>query len=256
MINVNIKTKTQRMFFVIKVSFLWIFLTSLPFISLILLVTSTYAVKEFKVSKFAGSRQIWFEAEDFDERDPDSDKNKGVGYKLADAEAKLTLPKGVFGDAITDVRGGGTIWLMYKFDISKAEAKGGTWYFWGRVINPSNQSDWLWVLGDDGKEIPKVTPAFDLADDRIFEANIGPPWGWDGGSREGHNKQLRDGENVMMIWWRQSDTTDLWDVFMWTDSSGYRPTDDDYKNAKVVKGEAVEAQGKLAVYWGKMKKDR
>lgn len=225
-------------------------------VSLIPLMPCAYAVKEFKVSKFAGSRQIWFEAEGFDERDPDSSKNKGVGYKLANAEAKLTLPKDPFGDAMTDVRGGDAIWLLYKFDIRKAEGKGGTWYFWGRVINPSNQSDWLWVLGDDGKEIPNVAPAFDQGDDRVFEANVGPPWGWDGGTREGHNKQLKDGENVMMIWWRQSDTTDLWDVFMWTDSSGYRPTDDDYKNAKALKELSVESQEKLAISWGKVKSSK
>ena len=42
------------------------------------------------------------------------------------------------------------------FDISQAGGKGGEWYFWGRVINPSNLSDWLVVDGYPGDKIPAL----------------------------------------------------------------------------------------------------
>jgi hypothetical protein len=220
---------------------------------------SALAVKKFKTSNYASGAQIWFEAEHFDERDSPNI------YQMIEAEAKgIKLEKGAFGDAMTNARGQDGGWLLYRFDISKAGGKGGDWYFWGRVVNPSNQSDWLWVVGVDGPkgEIPRVKPA-ELADagnavahakNRIFEANAGPPWQWDGGTREGHRHKLLDGENIMMIFWRQSNATDQWDVFMWTNTTAYRPTDDDYRNAKEGKQQlAVQPTGKTATAWGSLK---
>jgi hypothetical protein len=181
-------------------------------LALLLVTMSAYAVKNFKVSGFGGGHQIWFDAEDFDARDSDQ------SYKLAKAEAGMDIPVDTFGDAITDVAGNDAIWLRYDFDISKAGGKGGEWYFWGRIISPNNQSDWLWVLGDDGNEIPTAKPG-DIVqeDDRILEETVSPNYGWvKTDHSEGHTKNLRDGQNTMVIFWRQSDNTDLFDVFMWS----------------------------------------
>lgn len=221
----------------------------------LLLVKSAYAVEVFKVSNYGGGHQIWFEAEAFDERDPDSAKVNGTGFKLVKAETKIKLPKNAFGDAIVDVRGTDVIWLLYNFDISKAGGKGGTWYLWCRMINPNNRSEWLWVLGDDGNTIPKNKPVFDKGDDRVFEATIGPPWGWACRRSEGDVKKLQDGENTMMVWFREGDVTALRDVLMWSDTSTYTANDDDYKNAKEIKlkSESVAPAGKLAASWGRLK---
>ena len=72
---------------------------------------------------------------------------------------------------------GGQGWLLYRFDISAAGGKAGDWRFITRVINPSNHSDWLWVLGDDGDEIPTEAPAFVRPDHIILEENVAE-WTW------------------------------------------------------------------------------
>jgi len=58
----------------------------------------------------------------------------------------------------------------------------------------------------------------------------------------------------MVIFWRQSDNTDLFDVFMWTEDPNYVPTDDGYKNAQVEPLAAVQFLNKLSTTWGEMKK--
>jgi hypothetical protein len=232
----------------------------LPFAFVAILLGTTTpvrAVKEFRTSHYAGGNQIWFEAETFDERDP------AKTYQLRTAEAKLKTTAGVFGDAITNPRGVDGGWLLYRFDISQIGGKAGTWYFWGRVVNPNNQSDWLWVVGVDGKgnDVPVAKPKeiADAADvlaqakHRIFEASI-VTWTWDGGNREGHVHKLVAGNNTTMIFWRQSDSTDEWDTFVWSDTLAYQPTDDDYKNAKAGKSLAVNPLGKSAATWGELKR--
>jgi len=213
-----------------------------------LLTISSYGVEVFKVSNYDGGHQIWFEAEAFDERSPNEN------YKLGKAENALKPKSGAFGDIVTNAGGKG--WLLYRFDISRAGGKGGEWRFWGRIINPNNHSDWLWVLGDDGKEIPDAEPTFDRADDIIFE-NDDPDWNWRGdgdfGALAGHIKELQDGENVMMIWTRQSDLQVQYDVFMWADDQNYTPTDEDYINAKEATNLSVELNSKLATIWGMIK---
>lgn len=214
----------------------------------LLLVIPAYAVDVFKVSEYDGGHQIWFEAEAFDERSPNEN------YKLGDDEGALKPAKGAFGDIVTNTGGEG--WLLYRFDISRAGGKGGTWRFIGRIINPSNASDWLWVLGDDGDEIPEVKPAFVRPDDIIFENNT-PDWAWvkdgDFGQDGGTVNELQDGENVMMIWTRGSNLTDQYDVFMWADDLNYTPTDDDYINATEKKSLSIEVEGRLADMWGRLK---
>ena len=209
------------------------------------------AMKEFKVSQYDGGHQIWFEAEAFDDRS--TNKN----YKLGIAEKALKPTEGAFGDIVTNTGGNG--WLLYRFDISKAGGKGGKWRFIGRIINPVNASDWLWVLGDDGNEIPEVAPAFIRPDDIIFE-NDTPDWAWvkdgDFGLDGGTINKLQDGENVMMIWYRGSDLTDQYDVFMWADDPLYQPTDDDYIKAENKKSLFIHPAGNLATTWGKIKNSR
>ncbi len=61
----------------------------------------------------------------------------------------------------------------------------------------------------------------------------------------------------MMLWTRQSDLEDQYDVFMWADDpANYKPTDDDYKNAKEMLAKLVEPAGKLATVWGSIKSAR
>ncbi len=239
--------------------FQWYQRVTLGILFCLLLVTMpVYAVEVFKVSEFDGGHQIWFEAEAFDAREPDSDQF----FPIAGEEANTPKPpNGVFGKAITRSGGAGGR-LVYTFDISKAGGTAGDWYFWGRVVNPSNQSDYLLVKGDpEDKKIPDTAPfpggnetkPFVNADDRIFEADVAK-WGWDGGAREGHQKELQDGENTMYIYHRQGNSTRFMDVFMWADNSNYRPVDDDYNNATEMKaGQAVEFVDKLATVWGQIK---
>jgi hypothetical protein len=60
------------------------------FVALLLTTMPVYAVKNFKVSNYAGAHQIWFEAEDYDERNPDTDEY----YLVVDSD-------GAFGQAMT-----------------------------------------------------------------------------------------------------------------------------------------------------------
>jgi len=198
----------------------------------LLVTTPVYAVKNFKISGYGGGHQIWFEAEDFDQRDPATDQY----YTVVD-EA------GAFGQAIQRDNGPGMI--RYTFDISKAGGTGGTWYFWARQINPNNQSDYMLVEGDPGDpEIPTSPPypggneagPFLNSDDRIFEENVGSPGSWAWGlsnHEEGHTKELQNGENTMYSFDRSGNNSVFWDVFMWTDDPDYVPTDADYENATV-----------------------
>jgi len=86
-------------------------------LALLLVGMPAYAVKNFKVSTYGGGHQIWFEAEDFDERNPPTDEF----YPVVDKA-------GAFGKAITRAGAGGGM-IRWAFDISKAGGNGGTWYF-------------------------------------------------------------------------------------------------------------------------------
>ena len=87
------------------------------FVALLLITMPAYAVKNFKISNYAGGHQIWFEAEDYDERNPDTDQF----YPVVDAD-------GAFGQAITRAGGAGGM-IRWTFDISAADGRRGTWYF-------------------------------------------------------------------------------------------------------------------------------
>jgi hypothetical protein len=201
------------------------------FVALLLLTMPVYGIKNFnyKISNYGGAHQIWFEAEDYDERNPDTAQY----YPVVDAAD-------AFGKAITRAGGAGGM-IRWTFDISAAGGKGGTWYFWARQINPENSSDYMLVEGDpDDADIPTGpsfpggdgAAPFDNADDRIFEIDVGPAWGWgQSWGIEGHTKELQNGENTMYIFHRQGNDTVFWDVFMWTDGANYVPTDEDYQNA-------------------------
>jgi len=224
------------------------------FIALLLVAMPAYAVKDLKVSNNGGGVQVWFEAENWDARDPDTDEF----FPLVD-EA------GAFGQAWTRAGGAGGR-LTYTFDIGAAGGSAGTWFFWGRVINPSNNSDYMLVEGDpDDGDIPGGPPypgenevaPFLNDDDRIFEQNTGGPgaWGWARDDRaEGHTKDLQNGVNTMHIYHRQGNDTKIVDVLMWADSPDYVPTDDDYNNTQLAT--AVEPAGKLATAWGRIKSAR
>ena len=215
----------------------------------VLAAGDAYAVANFRVSQYDGGHQIWFEAEDFDERDANE------VYKRGDAEGVLDPEDGAFGDIITNSGGDG--WLLYNFDISKAGGSAGEWRFIGRIINPSNASDWLWVLGDDGDEGPEVKPAFVRPDHIIFE-NDSPVWTWrtdgDFGGDGGTVNELQKGENTMMIWTRGSNLTDQYDVFLWADDLLFAPTDDDYINAEEKNALDVQAEGKLTTTWADLRR--
>ena len=202
------------------------------FVALLLITMPAYAVKTYKTSSFGGGHQIWFEVEDYDKRDPDTDQY----YPVVDAA-------GAFGKAITRAGGAGGM-IRWTFNISRAGGKGGTWYFWGRVINPNNQSDFMVVEGNPSDPTLPASPPYPgtssapgfTNEHRVFEENLGGPGNWvwgTSGHGEAHTKPLRDGENTMSIVHRQGDNTTFWDVFMWTDSASYVPTDADYQNAMV-----------------------
>ena len=207
-----------------------------------------FAVEEFKVSENGKGEQIWFEAEAFDERDSED------AYKLGKGEKAVDPADGAFGDIVTNTGRDG--WILYRFDISRAGGEAGEWRFIGRLINPSNHSDWLWVLGDDGDEIPKNKPAFVRPDHIIFEENV-PAWTWmrtgDFGQDAGTINELQKGENVMIIWWRQSSLQVQYDVFCWSSDLEYEPTDEDYENAEE-KTLSVEPDGLLTTTWGRLKR--
>ena len=196
----------------------------------LLLAVSVQAVENFKISSYGGGHQIWFEAEEFDERNPESDQ-----YYLVVDQADA------FGRVVTRAGGAGGM-IRWTFDISTAGGTGGTWYFWGRVINPSNNSDFMLVEGHPGDDIPNGPPFPGTLEatefnnsQRIFEENMGPPWVWGrSGHEDAHTKELQDGENSMYVYHRQGNSGVFWDVFVWTDDADYVPTDDDYRNAEVV----------------------
>ncbi|MHC4487082.1 MAG: discoidin domain-containing protein [Planctomycetota bacterium] len=199
------------------------------FVALLLITVPAYAVKNYKFSNYAGGHQIWFEVEDYDERDPDTDEYFPVVNE-----------SGAFGKAInrTGVAGG---MIRWTFDISKAGGKGGTWYFWGRVINPNGSSDFMIVEGHPGDPTLPAAPPYPGTPtapgfndtDRLFYQDAGPPWTWSRADHvEAHTKQLQDGENTMYIIHRRGNNTVFWDVFMWTDNPDYVPTDADYRNAE------------------------
>jgi hypothetical protein len=210
---------------------------------------TSFAVEEFKVSKNGKGEQIWFQAEAFDERDSDE------VYKLGKAEKAVDPADGAFGDIITNAGAGKKGWILYRFDISRAGGKAGDWRFIGRVINPSNHSDWLWVLGDDGDKIPDAAPAFVRPNHIIFEENI-PEWTWkktgDFGQDAGTINKLQNGENVMMIWTRQSSLQVQYDVFCWSSDLEYQPTDEDYEKADE-KTLPVHPDGLLTTTWSRLK---
>ncbi len=211
-------------------------------------VVTVFAVEEIKVSEYGKGKQVWFQAEHFDERDSED------VYKLGKAEGAKDPSDGAYGDIITNAGGKG--WIRYNFDISLADGKAGDWRFIGRLINPSNHSDWLWVLGDDGNAIPKEPPQdFVRPDDIIFEENV-PEWTWmrtgDFGKDAGTINKLRDGENVMIIYTRQSSNQVQYDVFCWSSDLEYAPTDEDYENAEVA-SLPVNPKGLLTTTWGDLK---
>ena len=78
------------------------------FVSLLLLATSSVsAVETFKTSNIAGGHQLWFEVEDFDERDPDDESS----FALSDEP-------GAFGRSISSINGNdGASMIRYTFDI-------------------------------------------------------------------------------------------------------------------------------------------
>jgi len=203
-----------------------------------LLTTPVHAVKNFKISGYEGGHQIWFEVEEFDERDPEGDQY----YPVVDAD-------GAFGQAITRAGDEGGM-IRWTFDISTAGGKGGTWYFWGRVLNPENRSDFMLVEGHPGDPVIPAGPPypgtssateFDNEDDQIFEATD-TTWDW-WGNDNGSDKVLQDGMNTMYIFHRQGNSSVFWDVFMWTDDPDYVPTDEDYQNAMTVLPGAAASPG-------------
>ena len=229
--------------------FRFVYLLGCLFLCYSILLEPVLGVEKFKVSSNGKGKQIWFQAEDFDERSPNEN------YKLGKKEKAVKPEKDAFGDIVTNAGGRG--WLLYEFDISWTGGKAGKWRFIGRVINPSNHSDWLWVLGDDGSKISVKEPAFARPDHIIFEENIPPPFTWkktgDFGEDGGTVNKLKSGKNTMMIWTRQSSLQVQYDVFCWSSDIEYQPTDDDYKKAKE-KTLAVEPTKKLTTIWAGLKK--
>ena len=174
------------------------FILALPLTGLI---PETLGVDEFKVSKYGAGHQIWFEAEHYTSRTPDTNDHWAI-ENIKNAYEKTVLgPTGKFGGM-----------LHYEFDIRTIgpKAKGGVWYMWARLVNPGNQSDYMLVKGHPEDKIPKKAPP-DRGGfgnhQRVFEFNVGAApdtFGWGPAShREGHTKILQGGKNVMVFFIRQ-----------------------------------------------------
>jgi len=230
---------------------------------------SVAAGTDIKVSRNGAGYQVWWEAEDFDERDPEE------GYKsvkeAGELDNRILITEGFYGTDATMFPGDSVKenlndwWGLYSFDLS-GDAKQGVWYFWARVsfvgAHGDLESHQLWVLNDpdDGKTIPKTRPAGEIedADDRLFADvagfDMGPEWAWHGRNSvmEGLDKELHAGNNVVMVWERESGFDSVYmDVFMFANNKGYMPTDQDYEAA--VPYAAVEPDGKLPMTWGHIK---
>jgi len=225
---------------------------------------------EIKVSKIGSGYQIWWEAEDFDERDPE--KGYKLGKEAEEFDNRIKITEGFYGTDVTMFPGDSDRnnlkdwWGLYNIALP-SDAKPGTWYFWCRVsfVGPHGdlESHYLWVLNDpgDGNSVPKKRPAgeIDDADDRLFADvpgfDMGPEWAWHGRNRvmEGLDKELEAGDNVVMVWERESGFDSVYmDVMMFADDKGYMPKDEDYEAAVPF---AVEQRGKLALTWGQLKQE-
>ena len=197
-------------------------------------LTAPTVAANFTVSNFGDGSQIWFQAEDYDQRIPDNDDFFAVVEAPVGEEALVHPIPALSQEALTINRLGGPGGrISYDFNINQL-GEAGTWYFWGRVINPNNLSDFILVEGHPGDVIPTTEPfQGDFNNDqRLFERNTGPPFGWSGGG-EGHIKQLQDGANTMHIVHRQGGPEVYWDVMMWTDDPDYVPTDGDFLDSEV-----------------------
>ena len=118
--------------------FRFYFFSLFKFFNLLLYLGTLIFFSEFKVSKYGAGYQIWFEAENYTSRTPDTDVHWKV-EEIKNAYEKTVLgPTGNFGGM-----------LRYEFDIRICgpEAKGGEWYFWARLVNPKNQSDFMLAEG-------------------------------------------------------------------------------------------------------------
>jgi hypothetical protein len=224
---------------------------------------------DIKVSRIGAGYQIWWEAEDFDERDPEEGYKSGKEAEGFDNRIKIT--EGFYGTDVTMFPGDSARadlkdwWGLYSFDMP-GNAEPGTWYFWARIsfvgAHGDLESHQLWVLNDpgDGKTIPKARPAgeIDDADDRLFADvpgfDMGPEWAWHGRNTvmEGLDKELQAGKNVVMVWERESGSDSVYmDVFMFANDKGYMPTDQDYEAA--VPYASVNPGDKLPIAWGQIK---
>ena len=230
-------------------------LTGYIFFFTFLLINLVWSVPRFKVSNYGSGTQIWFEAEDFDNR------SESKNYRLGKKEKAIKPLDGSFGDIITNqgIKG----WIMYRFDISQIGGEAGKWRLSYRQVNPNNHSDWLWVLGDDGDQIPIEPPIFVRPDHIIGEVTVPHPFKWirigDGTAADEKGKDaatvntLKSGENVMMLWTRQGSLEVQYDVFCWSSDLKYEATDEDYKKAKDHQL-AIESKTKLTVIWAKLRR--
>ena len=83
-----------------------------------------------------------------------------------------------------------------------------------------------------------------------------PEWAWVRtgifGADGGTVNKLREGENVMIIYTRQSSNLVQYDVFCWSSDLDYKATDEDYENDEVV-SLPVHPKGLLTTTWGDLK---
>jgi len=232
-------------------------------------LVSTAIGTDIKVSRVGDGYQVWWEAEDFDDRDPEEGYKLGAEAEQSDNRIKIT--EGFYGTDITLFPGDSARtdlkdwWGLYNITLP-AGASPGTWYCWARVsfVGASGdlESHHLWVLNDpgDGNTVPKTRPEgeIDDTDDRLFadvaDFPLGSEWAWHGRNTvmEGLDKELRAGGNVVMVWERESGFDSIYmDVFVFASDIAYRPSDADYESA--TPSAAVDPGGKLPLTWGKMK---
>ncbi len=219
-------------------------MVSLPLI--LLFAVSVSAVTRARESKLNGGWQIWIEASDFAEQDPDesiqlgAEADKGLRNKVADP---------VLGEdfVIAPVQAG---WMSYEF---KSPVAGDAYLYPRRMDYRGGGQSWHVMLNteDIGQGLPLDS--------------LGAQWGWV------HKDPATDaqfdplapmplivGANTARIAPRESGpgVEILMDIIcISTVVFDPAPNDDDWWEAEPFGGKAVQPGGKLSTMWGAIKDD-
>ena len=211
-----------------------------------LFAVSAAGVTRARESRLHNGWQIWIEACDFDRRDESEILELG---EETDEKLRNRVAEPVLGeDFVIAPRMEG--WMEYDFVSSEA----GDAYIYPRIMDyRGGGQSWFVMLNTEanGQATPFNTPGLNWSW-RVVHPAIGQEF------VPSSPTKLRKGTNTVRITPRETDTGKevLIDIIcVSTKEFGPIPTDDDWKNAKPLDGQAVQAGGKLATMWGIIKSD-